>query len=392
MGIELGWDEWEKGHLILDERLTNFSRWVKNFVLTGYGLVNAGGLILNVGGVGLNVAYANGYEIKQTGPTLKTLAPSATSHVFLKFVKTPDPLLGTKLISISIEVNTTAIPPANSIKLGEADTNATIITAIRPQNNKLKVHDAQLETDLDCNQLQLKRFTAEKGTAFPTSPAPVIGEHFVRTDQVGNPEYRFDGTTWVVLGAGSGAQGAQGPQGFGIQGAQGGGPQGSQGPMVIGVQGPQGLVGSMGNQGLRGFQGFVGVGLYGPQGWQGNQGHFGCQGFQGNQGWQGWQGNQGNQGFQGLQGAVIMASGTYVGDGTNDRTIATGFPFPPKRIDIFNESTGALYSKTDTMAAKLAIHVGVGTIATVAIVVNDFTVDNIPTNSLGTTYDWVAWA
>jgi hypothetical protein len=392
MGIELGWDEWEKGHLILDERLTNFSRWIKNFVLTGYGFVNAGGLILHVGVPGLNVAYINGYEIKQVGLTAKTLAPSVTSHVFLKFVKTPDPIQGTKMISVSIEVNTTAVQPPNSLKLGEVDTGPATITAMRPQNNKFKIGDAQLETDLDCNQLQLKRFTPEKGTAFPASPAPVIGEHFIRTDQIGNPEYRFDGVGWVLLGSGSGAQGAQGPQGFGFQGAQGNGPQGAQGATTIGIQGPQGLVGSMGNQGLRGFQGFVGVGLFGPQGWQGPQGKMGCQGFQGLMGPQGNQGNQGNQGFQGLQGSVVMATGSYVGDGTNDRTIPTGLAFPPKKIGIFNESTGAMYAKVDTMAAKLAIHVGVGTIATVAIVVNDFTVDNIPTNSLGVTYHWVVWA
>ena len=293
MGINVGWDEWDNLHLILDERVSGFSRWVKNFTMKGYALTPGVGLQAISGEPGLNVAYVNGYEIKQTGSVALALAASATNHIFIKFTKTPDPTAGTAAITITYTVNTTGIPPVDSIKLGEVDTDGVGVLVIRNENNKFRLHDAQLETDIDCNQLQLKRYTAEKGTSFPTVPPPVIGEHFVRTDLLGNPEFIFDGVMWNAIG--TGGPGAQGNQGF--QGAGGGaqGAQGNQGNQ--GRQGNQGNLGINGPQGNQGNQGLTGSGTQGAQGPSatGTQGPIGSQGFQGT--------NPGAQGSQGPQGA-----------------------------------------------------------------------------------------
>lgn len=206
MGVETGWDEWLSQDLILDERLSGPTRYFKNFVMTGFGLANGGGLNVLVGQAGVNFAYVNGYEILQTNQLAKVLSAGATNHVFLKFAKIPDPVQGTMAVTISVEVNTTGIPPADSIKLGEVDTTV-VVTAIRLQDNRFRIHDAKLETDLACEQKQLQRYTPGKGTAFPTTPAPVAGEHFVRTDLPGNPEFMFDGVVWKQFLT-SGASGA----------------------------------------------------------------------------------------------------------------------------------------------------------------------------------------
>jgi hypothetical protein len=201
VGIETNWDDWGNADLILDERLSGFTRYVKNFVMVGFGLANGGGLNLLIGQAGLNAAYVNGYEIAQTNSILAAITASATNHVFLCFTKLPDPISGTQSINIFYVINTTGIPPADSIKLGEVDTGPALITVIRPQNNNFKIHDAQLDTDVEGNQFQIKHLVTHKGTAFPTVPPPVSGQKFYRTDL--SLEYFFDGAVWVSLAAGS---------------------------------------------------------------------------------------------------------------------------------------------------------------------------------------------
>lgn len=90
MGLNPTWEEWADQELILDERASAFIRYVKNFVMQGFGLADGGGLNLTVGIGGLNFAYINGYEIRQTGIVVKVLTDGALNHVFLKFVKTPE--------------------------------------------------------------------------------------------------------------------------------------------------------------------------------------------------------------------------------------------------------------------------------------------------------------
>lgn len=201
MGLNTDWDDWNNADLILDERLSGFTRYVKNFVLEGFGLADGGGLNILIGQAGLNAAYINGYEIAQTNSVLAALTPSATNHVFLCFTKLPDPISGTQSINILYIINTTGIPPVDSIKLGEVDTGPALITVIRPQNNHFKIHDAQLDTDIDGNQKQIKFLVTHKGTAFPATPPPVSGQKFYRTDL--SLEFFFDGAVWVSLAAGS---------------------------------------------------------------------------------------------------------------------------------------------------------------------------------------------
>lgn len=194
MGIENGWDAWDVLHLVLDERLSGPTRWFKNFVMKGFGLADGGGLQVLAGEPGLNVAYVNGYELAQQNAATLPLVPSATNHVFLLFTKTPDFVAGTASIAISYAVNTTGVAPNDSIKLGEADTDPAFVTAIRQQENGFKIHDAQLETDVEGNQKQIKNQVHHEGTAFPTNPPPVIGQPFYRTDLPAL--FVFNGVGW----------------------------------------------------------------------------------------------------------------------------------------------------------------------------------------------------
>lgn len=266
MSINTTWDEWESLDLLQRERVRNFARYIMNFVMQGFGLVSGPGLSVTAGSLGLNVAYVNGYELSQVGTVDVLLNPTATNFVFLSFTKVPDPLQGTLSIQLAYVVNQSGIPPVNSILLGVATTDGVGVTSLVVQENLFQIHDAQLSTELDCNQQVLERFVVESGPAFPTAPPPVLGEHWILTPS--NIEYLFNGVTWVPVGTGGGP-GAQGSQGF--QGIGGGGPQGNQGP--IGVHGPAGV---QGNQGGKGAQGVTGAG--GTMGMQGNQG---IQGFQG---------------------------------------------------------------------------------------------------------------
>lgn len=196
MGIQTPFDDWNALELINNERANAFERWVKNFVATGYQLANAGGLLVDVGQVGLNVAYVNGFEVLQTGMLSEPLAPLATNYVFVKFVKIPDPTAGTAEIVVALEVNTTGIPTTtDSLKLGEVDTDAISVIAIRPQDNRFKLHATQLEEDIEGNQKQILNLVTHKGVAFPTVPAPVAGQKFFRTDL--SQEFFFDGVTWI---------------------------------------------------------------------------------------------------------------------------------------------------------------------------------------------------
>lgn len=203
MGFNTDWDEWAHLNLLLDERVSGFDRWFKNFVMVGYGLVAGAGFQVIVGQPGLNVAYVNGYELKQLNAVVLGMAASATNHIFLRFTKVPDFISGVQAINLLYSVNTTGIPPLDSIKLGEVDTNGVGVVAIRLQNNKLLIHGAQLEEDLDGNQHQIKFLVTHKGVAFPATPPPVSGQRFYRTDL--GKEFFFDGFVWVMVGAGGGS-------------------------------------------------------------------------------------------------------------------------------------------------------------------------------------------
>jgi len=196
------WDEWVPLDLILDERISGFLRYVKSFVMGGYQLTDPMiGLFAAVGQPGLNLAYCNGYELKQTNAVLAALADASTNYVYLHFTKTVDPGGGYSAITLDITVNQTGIDPGDAIKLGEVDTAAGVITAIREENNKYRIHTAQLDEDIDGNQYKIERLSLQRGVAFPTNPPPVQSELFWRTDL--GQLYVFDGLVWQPLTAGA---------------------------------------------------------------------------------------------------------------------------------------------------------------------------------------------
>lgn len=102
----------------------------------------------------------------------------------------------------------------------------------------------------------------------------------------------------------------------------------------------------------------------------------------------------------------MMATGTYAGDGTNDRLISTGLSGSLRYIRILDFAPGApgleeQYDKSDTMPAKVVHGIALaddGSSASgfednlVAIIGADFTVDAGGTNNLGKTYHWVAFS
>jgi hypothetical protein len=84
-------------------------------------------------------------------------------------------------------------------------------------------------------------------------------------------------------------------------------------------------------------------------------------------------------------GGAAISTGTYVGDGTDNRVITSGLSVPPKQIMISRSTAfvGPQESafKTDIMAGKLGIALSNGSSFTgVAILGNNFTVDG----SIGT--------
>ncbi len=204
MSYETKWDEWDNLHLILDERLSGFLRFIKNFVMGGYGLTDpALGLFVQVGQLGLNVAYCNGYELKQMDAVFAPLVNAPTNYIYLHFTKTVDPGGGYLAITLDITVNQTGVAPVdgNFIKLGEVDTAAGVITAIREDDNRYKIHTSQLDDDIEGNRRFINRLTLQRGAAFPVTPAPIQSELFWRTDLL--QLYVFDGVVWQPLTPGA---------------------------------------------------------------------------------------------------------------------------------------------------------------------------------------------
>jgi hypothetical protein len=199
MAVNPTWQEWEPEELILDERASNWLRFVDNFVMDGFGLVDGGGLFLDVGQVGDNFAYINGYEIEQTGTQAILLTANSTNHVYLTFTKTTDPegpASSVSAITITLVVNTTGVAPStNSMKLGEADTDGGSILAIREEDNFFQIKRGQLADNLDASQNEIQNHIIHTGTAFPTSP--VEGQFFFRTDL--NAPHTYNGATWDNL-------------------------------------------------------------------------------------------------------------------------------------------------------------------------------------------------
>jgi hypothetical protein len=199
MAVNPTWKEWEPEELILDERASNWLRFVDNFVMEGFGLVDGGGLFLDVGKVGDNFAYINGYEIEQTGTQAILLTANSTNHLFLTYTETADPAgppSSVLSITITLVVNTTGVAPSvNSMKLGEADTDGGSILAIREEDNFYQIKRGQLADDLDANQKEVLNHIIHRGTAFPTSP--LEGQFFFRTDL--NAPHTFNGATWDNL-------------------------------------------------------------------------------------------------------------------------------------------------------------------------------------------------
>ena len=103
-----------------------------------------------------------------------------------------------------------------------------------------------------------------KGTAFPTSPAPVQGQMFYRTDT--DKMYIHDGSVWQTA-ATSGYSGYSGISGYsGVSGYSG----------ISGYSGESGYSGYSGISGYSGDSGYSGV-----SGYSGDSGYSGFSGFSG---------------------------------------------------------------------------------------------------------------
>lgn len=198
MSVNPNYDAWETDERINRHQLKGAARHELDFVLDGLGLVDAGGLLLEVGA---GFAYIVGYEVENAAPDFVALADGATNHVFFGFDRTLDAVPPTSVgdITQKVVVNTTGVPPTDTIKLGEVDTAAGIITAIRPQDNRRKVHDAQLDTDLGGNHRQIAELVVHKGAVLPpTTPPTEDGQLFFRTD---GKLFKFFGGAWIELAA-----------------------------------------------------------------------------------------------------------------------------------------------------------------------------------------------
>lgn len=210
MSVNPNYDVWEFNELINEDQLNGAARHELDFVMDGLGLTDAGGLLLEVAA---GFAYVSGYEVALGAPDFLTLANGATNHVFLRFDRLADVSPATSVVGVAPEVvsNTTGTPPTDSIKLGEADTAAGVITAIRPADQRRKIHDAQLTTDIGGNHQQITELVVHKGTALPSSPE--AGQLFFRTTD--GALLKFDGAAWVELDAGTASGGVTAVNGEG---------------------------------------------------------------------------------------------------------------------------------------------------------------------------------
>lgn len=195
MAIEPNWDEWNPLDLILDERVSSFVRYAKNFAMQGLELAPGVGLQILIGAPGLNVGYINGYEYKQTNAVTRSLQPNTTNYIYVAFTKTPDPIGGTAAINPFTVVNQSGIAPSNSLKIGEVDTNGVGITAIRQVNNHFHIADSQLDTDIEGNHHQIIEQVLHKGPTFPTNAQ--AGQPFYNTTL--GAAYVYNGVSWDIL-------------------------------------------------------------------------------------------------------------------------------------------------------------------------------------------------
>lgn len=210
MSTNPNYDTWEFNELINEDQLNGAARHELDFVMDGLGLTDAGGLMVEVAA---GFAYVAGYEAELGAPDFLTLADGATNHVFLRFDRLADVSPPTSVVGVVPEAvsNTTGTPPTDSIKLGEVDTAAGVITAIRPEDQRRKIHDAQLTTALGGNHQQITELVVHKGAVLPS--APEAGQLFFRTTD--GALLKFDGADWVELDAGTASGGVTATNGEG---------------------------------------------------------------------------------------------------------------------------------------------------------------------------------
>ena len=199
MSLNPNYDAWADDEVMNLHQLNGVSRFWFDFVMDGLAMVDAGGLLLNVG---IGYAYIGGYEVFNAAPDFVLLTDGALNYVFFGFDRTPDPgsAGGVELITPKVVVNTTGIPPADTILLGTVTTGGGIILTIAQDENLFRLPRVQLDTNLDGNHKQIETLVIHKDVALPSVLPPTEeGQLFFRTTD--KKLFKFDGTTWVELAA-----------------------------------------------------------------------------------------------------------------------------------------------------------------------------------------------
>lgn len=196
------YDRWETEERLNQFGLNRDNLYELDYVIEGLGLSDAGGLLLEVAA---GTAYVSGYEVPLAVPDFVGLTDAATNHVFLVFAKTLGvaPPTSVTTITVSVAVNTDGSDPAapgEFIKLGTAVTAGAAISTITEQDNRKKIHDAQLTTNIEGNHKQIERMVAHKGAALPAAAPPTEeGQLFFRTTD--KKYFVYNGVAWVELAA-----------------------------------------------------------------------------------------------------------------------------------------------------------------------------------------------
>lgn len=203
MSVNPNYDAWETDETINASGLngTGVARHELDFVMDGLGLADAGGLLLQVAA---GFGFIVGYEVENPAPDFVALTDGALNHVFFGFDRVPDLAPGAPVTSVldvtpKVVVNTTGIPPADTIKLGTVLTAAGVILTITEQDNRRRIHDAQLDTNIGGNHKQIKELVIDTGVVLPpTTPPTTDGQLFFRTD---GKLFKFFAGVWIELTA-----------------------------------------------------------------------------------------------------------------------------------------------------------------------------------------------
>ena len=108
--------------------------------------------------VAAGIAFINGRRVETDSSNDLTMAPSTTNHIFLQLLFDGS----SNTLTVQLVANTTGTPPANSVKIGRAVTDATTVTS---------TIDERLPDPYKADRITGKSLDIVRHTSTPADPA-----------------------------------------------------------------------------------------------------------------------------------------------------------------------------------------------------------------------------